>query len=115
MISTGWTECFPLTHDTINYNLTKTSPGAYALGNLRGNTFYVEYVGRSDSDLAERLKCWVGSYSHFKAGYFDSPLAAFKKECDLYHDFKDGGLDNKVHPDRPNGSGWKCHRCYIFG
>lgn len=113
MVSTDWTESFPLNTQTINTVVTKTSSGAYALGRQIGYAFYVDYVGRSDTDLAERLKFWIGRYTHFQAGYYGSPLDAFIKECNLYHDFA-GSLDNKVHPDRPNNSGWKCPRCYNF-
>ena len=115
MSSTGWPESFTLNKDTISSVVTRVSPGAYALGTLNGDTFYVAYVGRSDGDLAQRLKFWVGRYTHFKAGYSESPRAAFIKECNLYHDFGEHELDNKVHPDRPENSSWKCPRCKIFG
>ena len=106
----------PLTPDGIDAAVTGVGPGAYALGRHDGETFFVAYVGRSDSDLNDRLKDWTGTkYKHFKYGFLETSKAAFDKECILFHDF--GGtdkLDNEIHPDRPNGSGWRCLRCNIF-
>lgn len=98
--------------------VTRTSPGNYALGYVNSeNTFVVNYVGRSDNDVAARLKTHVGEkYKHFKYSYASSPKAAFEKECQNYHDF--GGsnaLDNSIHPDRPAWASWKCLCCNIFG
>jgi hypothetical protein len=113
MASTGLNGPYALTTDRIDVAITKTSPGAYALGVTTDGTFYVSYVGRSDTDVNARLKNHVGSYKHFKYGYFSSPKAAFEKECNLYHDFDN--LDNDVHPARPAGSNWTCPRCRTFG
>ncbi len=61
------------------------------------------------------MKSWVGEnnkYKHFKFSYATSPKAAFEKECKNYHDF--GGsekLDNKQHPERPDGTNWECPVC----
>ena len=118
MASTGLKGPFPLTEEGIDDEVTRTSPGAYALGYLDdSNTFIVCYVGRSDDDLNGRLKNWVGkkNYKRFKYDYFASPKAAFEKECRLYHDF--GGkqkLDNDVHPARPENANWECPVCTIF-
>ena len=109
---------FDLVSSQIEKNVTKISAGNYALGRLEDDNFIVLYVGRSDSDLKNRLISWVGKnakYKKFKYSYADSFKAAFEKECNNYHDF--GGkakLDNEVHPDRPENSGWKCPRCKIF-
>lgn len=99
------------------YNLTTAGveaavkgvgPGAYALGTLKTDgMFYIDYIGRSDDDLASRLQAHVTKpYPHFKYGFYPSALAAFNKECQLYHDFKP--KDNKVHPARPKGSNAPC-------
>ena len=41
--------------------------------------------------------------------YASCPKAAFEKKCKNYHDLGESEkLDNKSHPDRPTGSGWKC-------
>ena len=47
---------YPLSRDTIDETLTRTSPGNYALGFMDGETFEVFYVGRSDSDVRQRLR-----------------------------------------------------------
>lgn len=108
---------YELTKNKVNEVVTRTSPGNYALGYKIDNTFYVQYVGRSDSNVAERIKQHLGEgYERFMFSYATSAKAAFEKECHNYHDF--GGkekLDNAIHPDRPAGSGWKCPCCKIFG
>ena len=72
----------------------------------------------ADEDLNNRLKAWVGSkYKFFKFDYATSPKNAFEKECELWHDYggPQGKLDNERHPQRPNGTDWKCPRCKTFG
>jgi len=110
---------YKLTAEKIDEVVTRTSQGNYALGYVRDNTFYVCYVGRSDTDISERLNQSVGKkpnqYTHFKFSYATSPKAAFEKECRNYHDF--GGankLDNEYHPQRPDGTNWKCPVCNIY-
>jgi hypothetical protein len=51
---------YPLSDEAIDRVLTRTSPGNYALGYMDGDTFNVFYVGRSDSDVRQRLHDWVG-------------------------------------------------------
>lgn len=116
MPETGLNGPYTLDNETIDRVVTRTSPGAYALGYIGDQGGFVpKYVGRSDYDINKRLKDWVGSkYSKFKFGYYDSPKAAFEKECNLYHDWKEQ-LDNEHHPDRPENTNWKCPRCNIFG
>jgi hypothetical protein len=103
---------YPLTNAGVDRNVTRKAPGVYALGETRNNTFYISYVGRSDDDVAGRLKQHIGKYPEFKFAYATSPKDAFEKECELYHDY--GGQNNPNHPARPAGSGWKCPRCKIF-
>ena len=105
---------FQLTDSEVNRQITSTSPGNYGLGYMKEDgTFIVEYVGRSDDDVKNRLHDWTGTkYKKFKFSYASSAKEAFEKECRNYHDF-DGNkkLDNKVHPDRPNGTNLKCLIC----
>jgi len=117
MASLGMQGSYALDLSTIDQQVTKKSPGNYALGYLKDSTFYVQYVGRADIDINARLKQHVGEgYQRFKFSYATSPKAAFEKECRNYHDFggPDGKLKNKYHPDRPANSGWKCPVCPIF-
>ena len=106
---------YRLTNSEIDARVTRTAPGAYKLGNSKTT---IKYVGRSDVDLnAELKRPHVMKYKYFWYEYATSRRAAFKKECGLYH--YHGGdqrkLDNKIHPDRPDGLGWKCPVCKIFG
>jgi len=57
---------YPLTDEAIDEALTRTSPGNYALGYMDGDTFSVFYVGRSDSDVRQRLHEWVGMPSRYE-------------------------------------------------
>ena len=108
-----------LTAKEIERVVTQESAGNYALGEVSDSTFYVRYVGRSDDDVASRLKSWVGEskrYKSFKYSYASSAKAAFEKESKNYHDFGEKEkLDNKEHPQRPKGTNWKCPVCDIYG
>lgn len=98
--------------NTINNVVTPHSIGNYALGytNDKG-TFYVCYVGRSDTNLQERLRSWISNTTRplFKYSYAQSPLEAFNKECKNYHEFTPS--DNTIHPDKPNGTSHNCPIC----
>lgn len=113
--STGLKGPFSLDSTTINAQVKKNSIGAYALGHIKKDTggFVPKYVGRSDNDLNGRLQAHIAEYPQFKFEYYSSAKKAFEKECNLYHDWKKQ-LDNKEHPDRPNGTDWKCPRCKTF-
>jgi len=115
MASLGMQGSYKLTNDEIDKQVTKKSPGNYALGHVSDGTFYVNYVGRSDTNLNERLKDWIEKYKKFKYSYATSAKAAFEKECHNYHDF--GGsdqLDNENHPQRPDRTNWQCPVCDIY-
>jgi len=112
MLQTGLKGPYTLDNETIDREVGRVASGAYALGEVRDNTFYVSYVGRSDNNINARLKDWIGKYSKFKYDYYDSPKAAFEKECSLWHDFEPPGNDR--HPQRPDGTDWKCPRCNVF-
>ena len=103
---------YELDSKTIDEKINKTSAGNYALGKIKDKSFIVSYVGRSDSDVNSRLKDHVGKHPKFKYSYASSPKAAFQKECENYHDFgEDKKLKNRIHPDRPENSDWKCPKC----
>jgi hypothetical protein len=105
-----------LTASNVDSTVTETSPGVYLLGHSSNGW---RYVGRSDDDVAGRLKQHAasGTYSYFWYEYATSPKAAFERECGIWHRHggATGGLDNKNHPARPAGSAWKCPVCSIFG
>lgn len=94
--------------------ITKTSPGVYVLGEMaQNNKVNARYVGRADSDVRGRLGDHVGKYDYFLFCYEGSAQAAFYSECELFHEYNPS--DNKIHPDRPKNSNWKCPRCSVFG
>jgi len=49
-----------LSDAVVDEELIQTSAGNYALGYMDGDTFAVFYVGRSDCDVRQRLREWVG-------------------------------------------------------
>ncbi len=106
---------YVFTSEEIDKQITKTQAGNYALGYVKDNVFHVKYIGRSDTDVNERLKQHLGElYTYFKFSYATSVKDAFVKECKNYHDFGgvEGKLDNEIHPDIPsNSQNWKCPIC----
>jgi hypothetical protein len=66
-----------LSDEGIDEALTRTSPGNYALGYMDGDTFTVFYVGRSDSDVRQRLHDWVGMPTRYD-GYASSAKAPWE-------------------------------------
>jgi hypothetical protein len=116
---------YDLNNESISINVSKAGGGNYALGIVDVNTdnFHVTYVGRSDSDVKDRLlqhlsesKDTVSKFelknTSFKYSYASSPKEAFEKECYNYHDFvRSKKLSNKAHPEKPEGLNWKCPIC----
>lgn len=90
--------------DTIDKVVPEGIIGNYALGHIEDDSFIVEYVGRSDTDLHDRLPHELGKYTHFKFSSAASAIEAYQKECTNWHEF--GGekkyLANKIHPDKPD-------------
>jgi hypothetical protein len=105
---------FTFSSTIIDAVVTTKSPGVYALGYMSGNTFMIQRVGRSDTDLNARLKSdeYRGKYQTFKACYYPTADAAFHAECELFHAY--GGNNNPNHPARPFGKNHKCNHCRLF-
>lgn len=97
----------PYTFDqkTIDQKVTKKSAGNYALGRTgKDGSFYISYIGRSDTDLHNRLSSQLHEHPHreFKFSYANTALEAYEKECKNYHDFGEcKKLENEIHPDKP--------------
>lgn len=103
---------WPFTEDNIKKHITKTSPGNYRLGslNVKKKNLTVEYVGRSDVDVADRIADHLDEgYTHFRYLYASSAKDAFEQECYDYHRFQCSA--NKYHPDKPDGTNYKCPVC----
>ena len=118
MASLGMFGPYDFTSEKVDEIITKKSPGNYALGYISQKTgkFIVRYVGRSDSDVNDRIKDHIDEsdeYQSFKFSYATSPKDAYAKECENWHDFGglNGELDNSYHPDKPNDTNWKCPKC----
>lgn len=110
MVKTGLLGPYPLTYESISGIVVRRSAGAFALGYIdAGGRFRVRHVGRSDTDVAEKLRHYIGAEAQFKFSYFETVKAAFEKECHLFHDFEPPC--NQVHPARPDGTRLQCPRC----
>ena len=109
MARSGLRGTYPLTEKGLNENVTRQLPGAYALGHTANGKFYIDYVGRSDSDVKKRLHDHIGENSVFMYEYYASSEEAFEKECYLYHEFRPPR--NKIHPAQPADSDWQCMIC----
>ena len=97
---------FALTKDGVVGEITITAPGVYGLSRTGKGEFRVDYVGRSDSDVEDRLQDHVGKYKRFKYDYCNTVREAYESECLMYHAYDPP--DNKRHPDSPKGKNWPC-------
>ena len=104
---------YPLRQETIKDLLIFASPGTYVLGDTDAEGFHPRCVGRSDFDVAARIREYVGAYSEFKFAYCETARAAFERECRLYHEFAPS-LDSQLHPSRRAYSDWRCPHCGMF-
>ena len=113
---------YDLTYDEINNNIEAGRIGNYAYGYIDDyGRFVVRYVGRSDTDLKERIKHGIDDmkvdsrchYERFKFSYADSITEAYEKECRNYHDFGGdrGLLVNDKHPAKPASIVGGCPIC----
>jgi hypothetical protein len=110
MLKTGMLGPYRLDVDGIGKAVRRRGPGTYVLGYEDfNNTFFVNYVGRSDKDLAEDLKSRIGSDILFKFVLYSTPREAFLKQCELFHSFSPRA--NVLHPARLEGTNWKCPSC----
>lgn len=102
---------FILSVDSVNQQVTRTSPGAYTLsrGQNSQGEWIAHYVGRSDNDVADRLKTWAWAQNNYRRFWFEytsSARAAFLLECEWWHRYRPA--DNQRHPDVPVGTDWRC-------
>ena len=107
---------YEMNKDVIETVLKDGLIGNYALGNKSVNgSFVVHYVGRSDTDLKQRLLQHLtdnNPYPFFKFYVAESVKEAYLKECKNFHDFgAEKYLDNKVHPAKPEGLKISCPYC----
>lgn len=96
----------PYSIDSVDLYVSRISPGIYILSR-DGRT--AAYVGRSDTDVASRIKQSANEgygYSHFWFEYDTSPRNAYLKECEYYHKYNPP--HNTKHPAVPFGTNWRC-------
>ena len=103
---------YVLTNGAINALVEDERMGNYLLGiEDSDGKVTVKYIGRSDTDLASRLKDHVKEYyTYFAFRYAPSKTAAYRQECQDYHYYYNN-LDNKIHPDAPSNINRICPVC----
>ena len=114
MATLGMNGPYSLTKEDIDQRIPVGSIGNYAYGYKNNNgTFIVKYVGRSDTDLNDRIKHGIGTYKLYKYSLAKNVKEAYEKECKNYHDFggMEGKLDNDIHPAKPNNKDYECPYC----
>ncbi len=108
---------FQLTDSVIDTVINNTGPAVFLLRRIEETSKYAHYralVGRTDSNLAEKLKGWVDSdYRVFSFQYVESADAAFRQQCTIWHelDGPHGKLDNHGHPAPNNEQIIQCPIC----
>ena len=114
MLTLGMVGPYVLKDMEVSRQVNRISPGNFALGYIKEDgSFAVQFIGRSDYDVSNRLHGWINSgYKYFKYSYASHAKAAYDKECCTYHDFGESTkLDNKEHPESAAGTRWKCTVC----
>ena len=103
MLALGLQGPYPLPE--ASHRVQPASMGVYVLSR---NRRVASYVGRSDSDLQQRIvsSASEGRYVAFWFDYASSPMGAYKYECELYHRYDPP--DNTAHPAVPPGTNWRC-------
>lgn len=103
---------YRLVYDEITFFVRSASKGVYLLGQEgQSNRFLISYVGAGFTDVRSELLDRIGTASMFKVQLTSSAEAAFRKQCDLFHQFKPSG--NFLHPERPHGSSVQCPHCVL--
>jgi hypothetical protein len=109
---TGLRGPFPFSKSSIEHEISNIVPGAFALGTIAENSFRVDYVGRSDTDLALQLLLLLNHSDRYRKFFHRdlTALEAYGKECQIFHEFQPP--DNQaIHPKIIPGSSWSCPVC----
>lgn len=103
---------FPLTSRGIDAAVPEDTIGAYAIGpSSKPGAITVRRIGRSDTDLRDRLKAYTqdvdyADCTHFRFEPCISAWRAYQLECVLFHDWSPS--KNIDHPDAPDGMDPDC-------
>lgn len=104
---------YDLTFDSVDAVMPVGSRGVFALGYAEDSSmFRVQRVGRDGKDLSRKLKSLIGASNKFKYRLTLTEREAFEMECELFHKLRPPS--NISHPDRPQGSDWRCPYCLQF-
>lgn len=99
-----------LTRAVIDEEFPQKTAGAYVIGTRTPEqVMRVPYAGRSDDDIASRLRTHVGNYDAFSYVRADSPKQAYELQCEIYHELKPS--KNTQHPYKPTGVECACSVC----
>ena len=104
----GFSDLHRLDNEFIDKHVVGGRVGVYILDKYQPGPFATHFVGRSDNDVADRLKKWVsdGGFLYFKVKYEPSTKSAYELECQIYHDLKP--VENIIHPEAPDGTSYTC-------
>jgi hypothetical protein len=104
----GFSDLHRLDNEFIDKHVVGGRVGVYILDKYQPGPFTTHFVGRSDNDVADRLKKWVsdGGFLYFKVKYEPSTKSAYELECQIYHDLKP--VENIIHPEAPDGTSYPC-------
>lgn len=115
MIEITMEDIYPFYEETIDELIPPDTIGNYILGYRVGKSeIQIRYVGRSDTDLNRRLHEHLEDpYDAFMFNTQNTPEEAYIEECWNWHgcDGPQGRLENKIHPDKPEGCEATCPVC----
>ena len=94
---------------SIDQTITDKMPGVHVPNARVGGVLTARRAGRSEDDLATRIKEFVGLYSDFSCAVASLPKHAYELECELYHAWMPP--ENTGHPARPDDADWSCPIC----
>lgn len=104
---------YTLDHETIDKVVAKTASGVFVIGNTgRDGKFYIDRVGRSDTNLRQELYDCIGTDSQFKVSRTKNPAEAFALECDVFHVIRPPMTI--MHPEPPAGRVLRCRHCHAL-
>ena len=121
---------FELTKEIADKKVESDKIGNYVLGDIDDNGELIpKYTGRScegqedkdrNYDLRQRILCYTDkdtnhlnkTFPYFKFKCAENAQEAYEIECLLWHGLgKNWKLDNKNHPEKPEGTELKCPHC----
>jgi hypothetical protein len=103
---TGW---WSLGEIAVRRHSREGWPGVYILADTVG---FPRYVGRSDTNVRDRLLKHAdsGAHRYFLVEHYRSSEAAFFRESNLYHYYR-SQIENEIHPAIPRNCGDACPKC----